>query len=59
MRENQVTEVLGRHLEPGGEGGLATSTTVSVNRPRLGSVIMADIYRALLPRHSHLLSRGS
>ena len=33
MRENQVTEVLGRSLESGGEGGLATSTMVGVNRP--------------------------
>ena len=24
MRENQVIGVLGRYLEPGGEGGLAT-----------------------------------
>lgn len=59
MRENQVIGVLGRYLEPGGEGGLATVTTASVNRPGLGSVFMADIYRALLPRHSHLPSRGS
>lgn len=32
MRENQVTEVLGRSRESGGEGGLP-STTVGVNRP--------------------------
>ena len=58
MRETQVTEVLGRYLEPGGEGGLDQYNGQCEQALVLGVSSRPVFIELSCPGMSHLLSRG-